>query len=75
MPPLYMFIDFLLTKLIFRNRHVIFHMLVGLAYLGVFALGEEIIGDVSQFPLDKETFLNPYTPLGFVGAAFAHFLY
>ena len=73
--PLYMFLDFLLTKLVFRYRHVIFHTLVGLAYLGVFALGEEMIGDVSQFPLEKEIIFNPYTPLGFVGGVFAHFLF
>lgn len=69
---MYMFFDFIVSKMVFRFRHVIFHLVVGLGYLALYAIGQSIITDGSKFPLPKNKFYNEYTPIGFVAIVIIH---
>lgn len=73
-PPVYMFFDLLLTKMIFKMRHVLFHVLIMLSFLAVFEAGSKLIPD-NTLPLHSEDFMNYYTPAGFVVGCIIHFLY
>jgi len=72
--PTYMFIDFLLSKLIFKLRHFVIQMLIALLFLGIYGLGEHIITDPRLFPLKRQSFFNNWTPVAFIFIALIHML-
>lgn len=73
--PVYMIIDFLVTKIVFKFRHLVFWILIAGGYLALFAIGYQIINDSDPFPLNKDNIYTVYTPVAFVGILLNHFVF
>mmetsp|Transcript_18943 Transcript_18943/g.21225 ORF Transcript_18943/g.21225 Transcript_18943/m.21225 type:complete len:81 (+) Transcript_18943:536-778(+) len=65
-PPIYLLIDFFFSKLIFKYRHVIFHLSIGIGFLAMYRLGETMINEFKVFPLKRTDIINPFTPAGLI---------
>ena len=58
--------------MIFKYRHFVFSIIIGLLFLSLFRLGETIIPDKQLFPLGRSNFFGYYTPVGFVTMFIIH---
>ena len=74
-PPLYLLIDFSFSKLVFKYRHIVFHFLLALAFLGVLKAGERILNDRKAFAIHFEDLFSMYSPFGFLAIALIHFAF